>query len=252
MKDRIFSGPDVDEALASAAASLGLPKAELRYVVLDSGSAGGRGLKATPARIAVLLQEPGRSRRGERDERPGVEPAWHDERPSRRGPEPSAVEPLDDIREVIRAFAAAGGLALEVETEETDEAFLVHVRGADAGFLLEPSGRAEVLLALEHLLQRRLGSTLFPLPLRVRCDGFRERRDEALAEEARQIAAAVLRTGEARMMEPLNAYERRVVHLALQEEPGVTTYSTGEGRDRRVTVAPRPATPSPSVGDDGR
>ena len=57
MKDRVFSGPDVDEALAVAAASLGLPRAGLRYVVLDAGTAGGRGLKPTPAKIAVLLEE---------------------------------------------------------------------------------------------------------------------------------------------------------------------------------------------------
>ena len=48
MRDRVFSGPDVEEALAIAAASLGLPRAELRYVVLDPGTAGGRGLKPTP------------------------------------------------------------------------------------------------------------------------------------------------------------------------------------------------------------
>jgi hypothetical protein len=50
-------------------------------------------------------------------------------------------------------------------------------------------------------------------------------------------------------MEPLNAYERRIVHLALQDAPGVTTFSVGEGRDRRVTVAPKSAAP-PSEGPD--
>jgi spoIIIJ-associated protein len=53
-------------------------------------------------------------------------------------------------------------------------------------------------------------------------------------------------------MEPMNAYERRVVHVALQDEPGVTTYSVGEGSLRRVTVAPRdPEGPAPETGDGG-
>ena len=58
MKDRVFSGSDVSEAVALAAANLGLPLAQLRYVVLEAGSPGGRGLSPTPARIAVLLEDP--------------------------------------------------------------------------------------------------------------------------------------------------------------------------------------------------
>jgi predicted RNA-binding protein Jag len=56
VRDQVFSGQDVDDALAVAAATLGLPRAELRYVVLDAGSPAARGLKPTPARIAVMLE----------------------------------------------------------------------------------------------------------------------------------------------------------------------------------------------------
>ena len=91
MKDRLFSGPDVDEALAVAAASLGLPRAELRYVVLDPGTAGGRGLKPTPARIAVLLREPSP---------PSAAPRHGDAAPA---PPP---DPRARLRETIRAVAA--------------------------------------------------------------------------------------------------------------------------------------------------
>ena len=78
MKDRIFSGVDIDDAVAVAAANLGLPKADLRYVVLEAGSAGGRGLKPTPARIAVMLEdapEPGEPRKAAADRQaPPVDP----------------------------------------------------------------------------------------------------------------------------------------------------------------------------------
>jgi len=236
VKDRLFSGPDVDEALAVAAASLGLPRAELRYVVLDPGTAGGRGLKPTPARIAVLLREPSR---------PSAAPRSGEAAPA---PPP---DPRARLRETIRAIAEAGGLDVEAELEETDEALVVRLRGPDQAFFLGPEGKGEVLRAAEHLLQRLHGAALQPRFLRVTCEGFRERRDQALAEDARRLAEAVRADGQPREMPPLNAYERRVVHVALQGEPGVTTFSVGEGPSRRVTVAPAGPAGSGTEGPDG-
>jgi len=238
VKDRLFSGPDVDEALAVAAASLGLPRAELRYVVLDPGSAGGRGLKPTPARIAVLLRDASGATGPEREGR---------DRGVATAPLP---DPRAGIRETIRAVAEAGELDVDPEIEETEEAVVVRLRGPDHAFFLGAEGKGEVLRATEHLLQRLYGAVLQPRFLRLTCEGFRERRDQALAEEARRLAEAVRADGQQREMEPLNAYERRVVHVALQGEPGVTTFSVGEGSSRRVTVAPKvPRTPGTEAPD---
>ena len=237
MKDRVFSGADVEEAVAMAAASLGLPRAGLRYVVLDPGTAGVRGLKPTLARIAVLV--------GESPRRP--DPTT----PREARPE-TAVDPLAGVRSTIRAIAEAGHLDVEAEIEEGGEAVVVRLRGADTAFFVGPDGRGEVLRATEHLLQRLYGFALQPRALRLTGEGFRERRDQSLAEEARRLAAAVREDGQPRTMEPLNAYERRVVHVALQEEAGVTTYSVGEGPDRRVTVAPAdPRVPAAETLDGG-
>ena len=236
MKDRVFSGSDVEEAVAMAAASLGLPRAELRYVVLDEGTAGGRGLKPTPARIAVLVEEPHR--------RPAPGPS-HEPVP------PAAPEdPRAGLRAVIRAVAEAGGLDVEAEIEEGEDAVVVRLRGGDATFFIGGDGRGDVLRATEHLLQRLFGTALQPRALRLTCEGFRERRDQALAEEARRLAAVVREHGQPRTMEPLNSYERRIVHVALQGEPGVTTYSVGQGPDRRLTVAPAGSqAPAPEAPD---
>ena len=89
------------------------------------------------------------------------------------------------------------------------------------------------------------GEPLRPRVLRVRCEGFRERRDLAIGEEARALAAEVRRSGEPRTLEPMNAYERRIVHVALQDEADVRTFSVGEGAERRVTIAR--AEPGPAV-----
>jgi spoIIIJ-associated protein len=239
VKDRVFSGPDVEEAIALAAANLGLPRAELRYVVLEPGTAGGRGLRPTPARIAVLLPEPGRKGTPAGDKEPGPTSA-------------PAPDPRAGLRETIRAVAEAGGLEVGAEIEEGDEAVIVRLHGADLEFFLGEDGRGEVLRATEHLLLRLYGAALQPRLLRLTCEGFRAGRDAALAVEAHRVAEAVRSEGQPRTLEPMNAYERRIVHVALQAEPGVTTYSVGEGSERRVTVAPAdPGETVPEAGDAG-
>jgi spoIIIJ-associated protein len=90
------------------------------------------------------------------------------------------------------------------------------------------------------VLQRAFSPQLEGRALHAECEGFREQRDAALAEEARRLAEAVRADGAPRTTEPLNAYERRIVHLAIGEVAGVITYSVGEGAGRRVTVAPAP------------
>jgi spoIIIJ-associated protein len=227
MKDHVFSGADVPEALALAAANLGLPLAELRYVVLEKGAPGARGLQPTPARIAVLLHEEAPA---------GARPA----RPAPAAAEPAGEpgDPRAGILETIRAIAEAGKLSVSAEIEDGPEALIVHLRGDDREFFLEPAGQAELLRATEHLLLRLYGAALQPRALRLTGEGFRERRDAALAAEARRVAEAVRGDGVARTMPPMNAYERRVVHVALQGEPDIATASSGDGAERRLTVRP--------------
>lgn len=253
MKDRVFTGQDVEEALASAAASLGLPLRELRYVVLDNGTSGGRGLKPTPARIAVLLHDPAAASRGASPP-DGPEPVRGGRRePSERDAAVAAEAPQDPregILAIVRAVAEAGGLEVEAEVDDSGDAVIVHLEGPDAVFFHGEDARGDELFALEHLLQRSFGEALRPRMIRLRCAGFREARDAALTLEARKLADEVRESGRALMMEPLNAYERRIVHLALQDMADVRTYSVGEGMDRRVTIAPKDADgPAPGEGD---
>ena len=237
MTDRAFSGKDVEEALASAGATLGLPVRSLRYVVLDPGSPGRVGAKPTPARIAVLIDRPaGPGGRNEPKEAASREAADDDE---------GDLDTAGAIRDVVGALTEAAGLQVEVEVREGREAVTASLHGPDREFFFGADGRGEVLRALEHLLQRMFGPEVAPLPVRVECEGFREHRDAALAGEARALAEEVVREGEARTLPPLNAYERRIVHVALGGFPGVATYSVGEGADRRVTIAPAAAAGAP-------
>ncbi len=232
MKDRAFSGRDVEDALAAAGAALGLPVKALRYVVLDPGSPGRVGAQPTPARIAVMLDEPA----------PGAQEGdpqeFFDEED----------DPLALIREVVQALAETAGIEVAAAVAEEREAVVVRLEGKDRTFFFGEDGRGEVLRAFEHLLQRMFGPDVAPRPIRAECEGFRERRDAALAAEAHALAEAVRQEGRPRTMPPLNAYERRIVHVALTDAPGVVTYSVGEGMDRRVTIAPAPGPGGPDSG----
>jgi spoIIIJ-associated protein len=111
----------------------------------------------------------------------------------------------------------------------------VRVEGPGCPLLLEEDG--EVLRALEHLLQRAATRPGSRQRVVVACPGYREQRDDSLRAEALALARAVRLDGRPRETRPLNSYERRIVHMVVSEEPGMRTFSVGEGADRRVTVA---------------
>jgi spoIIIJ-associated protein len=232
VKDQVFSGRDVEEALAAASQALGMPREGLRYVVLDPGASSGRGLTAQPARVAVLMDR---------------------DAPSRPAPEAPAArvarDPRSGPRAIVRAIAEAAGLEVAAEIEETPDTLTVRIEGGDVAFFLDDD--ADVLEGLDHLLQRMYQRALEPRRLIVTCQGHRVERDEGLRRTAQELAAAVRLDGVPRTTRPLNSYERRVVHVALAAEPGIRTYSVGEEGNRRVTVAPRDAPAGPEEPSEG-
>jgi spoIIIJ-associated protein len=230
MSDRAFTGASVAEAVATAARALGVPAERLRYVVLEAGSPGGHGIGGTPARIAVLAEA---SREGPRGAGAAAAPVPRSAEP----PTPAGVTELAPVlRGLVRSLAEAAGVDLGAELEEKDGVLTVRLEGPGCALLLEEEG--EVFEALEHLLQR-VAARPGPRPRVVLdCPGYRDTRDDSLRAEARALAEAVRSDGRPRESRPLNAYERRIIHVAISEEPGLRTFSVGEGADRRVTVAP--------------
>lgn len=235
MKDAVFSGRDVAEALQAGGRALGLPPDALRYVVLDRGAPGVLGMGGTPARIAILLDslEPAKGA-----------PAAHEagSGPTEEEREESRDDPRAGLRRILRALAEAAGLEIDVGIEEAADILTVRLGGVGREFFLGAGG--ETLKATEHLLQRMFARDIAPRRLVVDCEGYRELRGERLRALALELAAAVRRDGAPRTTGPLNAYERRIVHIALSQEPGIRTYSVGEGAERRVTVAPAEETSS--------
>ena len=229
MKDQVFDGATVEDAVAAASRALAISAQQLRYVVLDAGTVAARGLTARPARIAVLLS----AAPGSAESRPPAVAA-----PASAPAVLGVTAVAAEIRELIRELARAADADLAGEVTTSEEAVVVHLEGQGKDLLLEDEG--DVLQALEYLLQLMYRRAIEPRRLVVDCEGYRSDRDRALHDEALALAAAVAGDGVPRKMRALNSYERRIVHAALTDHPAVHTFSVGEGGERRVTVAPKP------------
>jgi len=192
---------------------------------------------------------PERPARGERHSRreddrrggaPRPSPSPHREREGADEAEDSwSGEPIyTDLAGMVKALAEGGGLDLSVQVEQEGETERVRIDGPDASRLLEND--AEGLAALEHLLSkmalRGLGRRA-----RIRLDsaGFRKRREEEIVQMALRSAEQVKVEGGELSTSPLNPYERRLVHMALKDDPSILTESEGNGFLKRVMIRTR-------------
>ena len=139
---------------------------------------------------------------------------------------------------LVQDFIDAMDLDLTAEITRAEEGDInIEVEGPDLGiFIGRQGGTINAFQYLINVILNRQSSTR----LRVVIDGegYRARRERALKKMARGAADRVQRSGMEVRLEPLRSFERRIVHLALQEDPGVFTYSEGEEPYRRVVVAP--------------
>jgi predicted RNA-binding protein Jag len=130
-------------------------------------------------------------------------------------------------------------LQLEIRTEENETQLIVRLFGGDARMLTEEHG--ELLDALQVLGNKALVGSKVEKEIELNCEAFKERRAEQLAEKARELADAVRSSGREQLLPAMTPIERRIVHLALQEDADVTTESRGDGFYKRVAVVMRGA-----------
>lgn len=213
MEDRIeATGKSVEAALQNALAGLGARPAEVRWEVLDTGSAGFLGLVGgRPARVRV-------------------------ERLVRRHA---------DVRALVLDLLQTMQVPAEVQVAQGPDSVdvLITTDGMD-GLLI--GKRGQTLVALQHVVGR-LVSKEFGITGRVTVDvgGYRQRRETQLVEKARALAEKVRVTGREINLEPLHAPDRRVVHMALAGMRGVRTYTVGQGLHRNIVIAPDPRSAQP-------
>ncbi len=155
------------------------------------------------------------------------------------GPEVTATpEDATKLGAILKTLAKKSGLDAEITVGELQGKYInLAIGGREAGFLVGKNG--EVLNSLQYLINL-VAKQQLANGVRVTLDGndYRKKRAEALTSLATKIADKVKERGEEAVLEALPAFERRVIHKALQEIEGVTTYSEGEEPDRRVVIAP--------------
>lgn len=232
-----YEGKSEQDALDEAARTLGKPAGELRYRVLRDEKSfwGGRV-------VEIEVEGPeGADRPGS-----GASVAGAPEEPAPAPPAPPAHEPVPPggvdreavavVESTLTELLSAAGLLLEIRARESaNEDLLIELIGDDVEPLLANQG--EGLTGLEVLTGRiaskRLGRPVHP---RLDAEGFRAQRKGALESLAAQSADEVRRTRRSQLLPPLSPWERRLVHLALAEDPEVETESEGDGFLKRVEV----------------
>ncbi len=144
----------------------------------------------------------------------------------------------------VAAFLKAGNklidildVELDVKVERRDDEFFVDFTGEEADLLTEDDGK--ILQAIEQLLPRMVrGLVGHGLPCTIDCEGFKEEKINELRELADSAAAESKESGEEILLKPMNPADRRVVHLALADDPDVETESSGDGFMKRVRIVP--------------
>jgi spoIIIJ-associated protein len=145
------------------------------------------------------------------------------------------------IKKVIEEFLDKMGLSGDVSADEQDSDFLrFNIVSPEAGFLIGSAG--DNLAALQQLVRLVVGKDqVSPVRFFIDVNGYQRMKLSSLIEQAKQLAAEVAEHQDSRWLAPMNAYERRAVHLALAELSGVKTESEGEGPQRRIVIRPTQA-----------
>ena len=141
-----------------------------------------------------------------------------------------------DITGFLQNVVSAMGMSLTTSVEETPEGTRINLEGEDGGALVRRGG--EGLQALQHLVatafRRQLGDDNRVV---IDCNNFRKEKDLELKQMARYMAEKARSSGMPQEMGPLNPYERRIVHLAVAEDPGVTSESIGDAFMKTVIIS---------------
>ena len=230
--------PTVEEAIARGAEELGIPEDDLQVEVLDEGGSGFLGLSPRQARIRLSVGIPDSS-----DKQPASEES---------SPASTTAASSDEDSEAVRAahdtvieLVQRLGLEAQVTAEwgEKDpnariRPLLVDVQGDDLGILIGRGG--ETLDALQYISRLIVAKELQrPVAVVIDIEGYRARREEQLGRLAQKMAAQAAELDQTMELEPMPPNERRIIHVALRDNPAVTTESIGEGAGRKVTIIPK-------------
>lgn len=221
MKSVETEGKTVEDAIRKACEELGLSRENLEIEVLASGSSGFLGIGAKNARVRATSKE----------------------KPQPATPEPisSAVTYADPAAEAARKTLVDLLRLLDVQAavdlEEDSERIHLNIRGDGSGLLIGRKG--QTLDALEYLVNKMVHKGAEDKKrIVVDTENYRSRREESLVNLAQRLAEKAKRLGRPVTISPMSAHDRRVIHLALQDDKTLHTWSTGTGLYRKIIISP--------------
>ncbi len=254
------SARTVDEAVQIALDQLSASRNEVRVDVLSEGRAGILGLGAEQARVRVELLTPGNVAEDDADSAESLdEVSGNVVTPAAELPpevdgnvDPTsayaiadgevaetAISVIERLLELLEINGTVDPVALPLADGEDPSAAppSFNIAGDDLGILI--GRRGQTLTALQYICRLIVSHRLKAWsPLVIDVEGYKQRRAEALQALAIRMAEQVKARGTPFSLEPMPAYERRVIHITLADHPDVTTESTGEGESRKVVILP--------------
>ena len=269
------TGKTEEEAVRKALEQLGLDRDDVSVEIIERAKSGFLGLGSCPAKVRVSYGEeetpappapvekvekkPTVERKPVAEKKPAPEKKPTAEK--KPAPEKKAERKTAEKAERVEKAAPAQDLGAEVDDEkaqaikkfltgllaqmESEAAIKVYqpekgrykviLEGENLGALI--GRRGETLDAIQQLTSYSVNRTGGRVRIQLDAEGYREKREQSLQHLAKKVAGKVVKYRRSVTLEPMNAYERHVIHTALQDVPGVTTYSTGVDPNRRVIVA---------------
>lgn len=201
----VVTGKTEDEAIASALAQLGMDRDEVSVEIVERAKSGFLGLGASPAVVKVMYE---------------------------------AEDPVQaKVRAFLEGLLERMGAEAEIEITERENGGLnVNLRGEHMGAVI--GRRGETLDAIQHLTNYAVNRGAEKRThISVDAENYRSKREDSLVHLAEKMAAKVIKYGRNMALEPMNSYERHVIHTALQDYEGVSTSSTGTEPNRRVVIS---------------
>jgi len=211
-----ISARTVDEAVEQALQQMGASRDEIEVTVIRKGRSGILGLGTEEAMVGVQRIKPA---------------SGH---PTPLDTQQASTVAAEIIEETLRVMGLSATVTPLPPTSD-EEPLAFDVRGEDLGLLI--GRRGQTLASFQFMIRLMVAHRLQSwIPLTIDVEGYKKRRMESLQALALRMAEQVKRTRRSLTMEPMPADERRIVHIALAEDPEVATQSTGEGEERKITL----------------
>jgi spoIIIJ-associated protein len=145
---------------------------------------------------------------------------------------------MEQIKQLIEQILSFFDTDFSVDLNEDEESLRINLKMNDAGFLIGSNG--DNLKELEFLLRAILQRQNYGKKIFLDINNYRRIREDNLKDLAKEIAHKVILTKKPQSLPPMNAYERRIIHMELATNPDIATESEGEGINRHLTVKPYP------------